>query len=163
MTDEDLRWCQTANFQCFFIKRKTAVNVHMEDEMWLEDTGYAWPDDQVFFYKAFLNGCKTLLTPDISYLHLDAKSGNVKADKTYKDHYLHQRNITIFWHRFLWMPSISWWRKTELVMGLSYKIGITTLLYGVKCVVRRKFGILLDGLDGFRDAIIFIRKNKNKI
>lgn len=163
MTEEDLHWCQTANFQCFFIKRETALDVHLEDEMWLEDTGYAWPDDQVFFYKVYLRGCKTLLTQDIHYQHLDAKSGNVKVDKTYKDHYLHQRNITIFWYRFLWAHAVGWQRKMQLLMGLSYKIGITTLFYCVKCVVREKLGILLNGLDGYRDAMKFIKKNKIKI
>lgn len=48
MDAEEEHWSQTANFQCFFIKRDMALNVHFEDEKWLEFTGYALPDDQVF-------------------------------------------------------------------------------------------------------------------
>lgn len=59
-------------------------------------------------------------------------------------------------------PVCGWWRKAELVTGLAYRIGAMTLFYEIKCVVRRKFGILLNGLDGFRDAMKFIRKNKIK-
>lgn len=102
MKEGDLHWCQTANFQCFFIKRNAAVNVHFENEKWLEDTGYALPDDQVFFYKLYLNGGKILFAPEIRYTHLDAKSGNIKSDKLYKDYYTAQRNYTIFWCRFLY-------------------------------------------------------------
>ena len=41
MRHDEQHWCQTANFQCFFIKRDAALRVCLEDEMWLEDTGYA--------------------------------------------------------------------------------------------------------------------------
>lgn len=158
-TADEPHWCQTANFQCFFIKREMALGVHMEKEMWLEDTGYAWPDDQVFFYKAWLNGFRILLTPSICYRHLDARSGNVKANKDYKDNYLHQRNITIFWYRFLWKPASGWKKKAVLICGLAYTISMRTLLYTVKCIVRRNWSNVGRGLDGFFVALKF---NRNK-
>lgn len=161
LNKQEPHWCQTANFQCFFIIREVALSVHLEDEMWLEETGYAWPDDQVFFYKTYLNGFKTLLTPDISYSHLDAKSGNVKKDKTYKDHYLHQRNIVIFWHRFLWMNAHGWRKRSQLILGITYKIIVNTLFYWIKCIVRGEFGFLFKSFDGVIDARRFINK-KNK-
>lgn len=157
---QELHWCQTANFQCFFILREVALAVHLDEEMWLEDTGYAWPDDQVFFYKAYLNGFKTLLTPEIRYRHLDAKTGNVKKDKTYKDHYLHQRNIVIFWHRFLWRRAYGWRRCLHLLFGITYKITVTTLFFGIKCILRGEVRNLFKGFDGVIDARRFIRKNK---
>lgn len=160
MAKDERHWCQTANFQCFFIKREMALDTHLEKEMWLEDTGYAWPDDQVFFYKAYLKGFKTLLTPDIFYNHLDAKSGNVKSDKTYKDNFLHQRNITIFWYRFLWKPACGWRKKVALVAGLSYRICVMTLFYMIKCMVRGKFVDVFKGADGFVAAVKYNRNNK---
>lgn len=78
------------------------MGIHFEDEMWLEDTGYAWPDDRVFFYKAYLMGYQALYAPETSYHNLDAKTGRVRdIDKTYWDYYTHERNITIFWRKFL--------------------------------------------------------------
>ncbi len=159
MTADEPHWCQTANFQCFFLRREMALGVHLEEEMWLEDTGYAWPDDQVFFYKAWLNGFRILLTPFICYRHLDARSGNVKTNKDYKDNYLHQRNITIFWYRFLWKPASGWKRKVVLVCGLAYTISMRTLLYIMKCIVRRNWSNVGKGLDGFFAALKF---NRNK-
>ncbi len=158
MKDSEPHWCQTANFQCFFAKRQMALETHLEEEMWLEDTGYAWPDDQVFFYKAYLKGFKTLLTPRILYNHLDAKSGNVKQDKTYKDNFLHQRNITIFWYRFLWNEVYRRHNKFTLICGLGYRICVMSLFYMIKCVVRGKLGELFKGMDGFFAAV---RYNRN--
>ena len=160
MRADKLHWCQTANFQCFFIKRDVALSVHLEDEMWLEDTGYAWPDDQVFFYKAYLNGSSILLTPNIYYKHLDAKSGNVKIDKTYKDTFLHERNITIFWYRFLWCYSQNVKEKIFLLLGISYRIIAMSSFYILKCIVRRKFCILHKCFDGFFDALRYIKRSK---
>lgn len=160
MREEEQHWCQTANFQCFFIKREMALAAHMEDEMWVEDTGYALGDDLVFFYKSYLNGFKILLTPNICYKHLDAKAGHVSKDKTYKDHFIHQRNITIFWHRFLWAHSRGWSRRTALVLGLAYVIIANTLFYIVKCIVRRQPGGIFKGMDGLAAAFKFIKQNK---
>lgn len=157
MHNDEQHWCQTANFQCFLIRRDIAKDVHFEEEMWLEDTGYAWPDDQVFFYKSYLNGGKILFVPQVMYRHLDAGAGKVKVNRTYKDNYLFQRNITIFWYRFLWKYAKGTWRHFQLIAGLTFKIVNATLFFVLKCIVRREFGILFKGLDGFRDAVKYIK------
>ena len=158
MRDDDQHWCQTANFQCFFIKRDVALKVRLEDEMWLEDTGYALPDDQVFFYKAYLMGCKTLFTPNIYFKHLDAKSGNIKkADKTFSDFYTSQRNYTIFWHRFLYGQSSH--GKILLSLCLVYRTAAESLFFLAKCCVRRKLKFVLKIGKPYRDAYRFIKNS----
>lgn len=103
MKPSERYWCQTACFQCFMIRREAALGTHLEEEMWLEDTGYAWPDDLVFFYKAYLKGYSIVYVPETTYHNLDAKAGHTPdAEKTWNDYYTHQRNITIFWHKYLY-------------------------------------------------------------
>lgn len=160
MGHDEQHWCQTANFQCFFIKRDAALRVRLEDEMWLEDTGYALPDDQVFFYKAFLLGFKTLFTPDLYYRHLDARSGNVKVDKTFADFYTSQRNYAIFWYRFLYKQSSL--NKILLTLCMLYRSAAEAFFFLAKCCFRRDLRFVPRIFKPYTDAYNFI-KNKNRI
>lgn len=157
ISHDEPHWCQTANFQCFFIKRDAALNVHLEDEMWLEDTGYALPDDQVFFYKAYLAGYKILFTSDICFKHLDAKSGNIKKDKTFTDFYTSQRNYTIFWYRFLYKTSRS--SKPVLIICLLYRILAESLFFIIKCLIRKDTKFITKIYMPYNDAYNFIKNN----
>lgn len=160
MKNDVPHWCQTANFQCFFIKRDCALNTHLEDEMWLETTGYALPDDQVFFYKLFLNGGKILFTPDINYIHLDAKAGNNKTDKLYRDYYTTQRNYTIFWYKFLFTNAKSNTEKMLLRFCLFYRMFAQSLFFIAKCIVKHRVKLICKWGDGYKDAFSYINSYK---
>ncbi|MDE6333213.1 MAG: hypothetical protein K2L77_01055, partial [Muribaculaceae bacterium] len=41
---------QSGPFQCFLMSTDITPGLQLRSEMWLDDTKYAWPDDQVFFY-----------------------------------------------------------------------------------------------------------------
>lgn len=159
MRHDEQHWCQTANFQCFFIKRDAALRVRLEDEMWLEETGYALPDDQVFFYKAFLQGCKTLFTPDLHYKHLDAKSGRPsKVGKTFSDFYTSQRNYTIFWYSFLYKQSRH--NKMLLCLCLFYRCLAESFFFMTKCCVRKDFRFVTKIFKPYIDVYKFISENR---
>jgi len=138
-----------------------ALATHIEEEMWLEDTGYAWPDDQVFFYKAFLNGAKTVIA-QASYKHLDAKSGNHKEDKMYKDFYTHQRNISIFWYKFLFKREQSQIRKIALCAAIVYRHLAQTTFFIAKCILRRKFCFITQIAKPYGDVYKYIINDKQR-
>ena len=163
MTEGETYICQTANFQCFAIKKSAALSVNFREEMWLEDTGYAWPDDRVFFYKVFLKGYKIVYEPETSYKNLDAKSGKVTSkDKTYWDFYTHERNQTIFWYRFLYSNANGFLDKFAYKLCYGYRCLAQSALFLVKCIVRRKPSVLLKWHKGYADAKRYISKSSQK-
>lgn len=149
---------QTANFQCFFIKRDVALSIHFEEEMWLEDTGYAWPDDQVFFYKAYLKGFNTVFASNAYYRHLDAKTGNHTTNRMYSNYYTQQRNITIFWYKFLYTKAHKITEKQALCCAFVYRIIAQTTFFFLKCIVRKQMQLLPKVIKPYIDALIFIHK-----
>lgn len=113
-----------------------------------------------FFYKLYLNGGNILFTPDIQYVHFDAKSGNIKIDKLYRDHYTVQRNYTIFWYRFLFIKTNDIVEKVLLCLCLLYRMFAQTVFFVVKCIVRRRFDFILKWNEGYKTAFLFIKNNK---
>lgn len=47
---------QSGHGACIFGLAEAINAIHFEEELWLQDTRYALPDDMVFFYKLYLNG-----------------------------------------------------------------------------------------------------------
>lgn len=133
---------QSGNFQCFFIKRDSAKGIHFENEKWLEDTGYAIYDDQVFFYKAFLLGHKIVSVPSIQYKHLNAGVAHHKyqgVEKMQRKLYGNIRNRTIFWYRFLYSFSKSPFKKIILIFCYLYGLINTFLFYSIINLFKPKY------------------------
>lgn len=84
---------------CFYGSIAEIKRIHMEEEQWLQLHGYASMDDQTMFYKAYLMGIKTVIVPDASYQHLDARtSRRVLSEIAYAMEF----NRYVFWHRFIY-------------------------------------------------------------
>lgn len=93
---------QTNAGPCFLCRKEDFLNIKYEDELWLDETPYAFPDDQVMFYKIYLSGLKILTSYDSGIVHLDAGSSTGNVDRTCKVIYSEYRNKLIFWHRFIY-------------------------------------------------------------
>lgn len=95
---------QSGLFQCFFMRTDIVPALRLEEERWLDQTRYAWPDDQVFFYKAYLMGMRTFSCKKPSYMHLDGRAGVTDLQREFDGIYSYTRNIRIFFRRFI-IPS----------------------------------------------------------
>lgn len=153
---------QSANFQCFFIKRQAALEVRMEEELWLQKYGYAWPDDQVFFYKAFMKGIKTVYVPSLKYVHLDAGVGKVAAgnrnEYALRNYFIGCRNYTIFWYRFIYTQKKHWVSRVGSVLALSVKIVLRTLFYSIAFAKNRNGKGLKSLFTGYKEAFSVVKE-----
>lgn len=99
---KDFYWSETNAGPCFLCKKNDFLNIHFEDELWLDETPYALPEDQVMFYKMHLNDLKIGTSMDSGIIHLDAGTAvQTSSDKEIKLLYSEVRNQIIFWHRFI--------------------------------------------------------------
>lgn len=95
-------WSQTNAGPCFLCKKKDFLGIHFEDELWLDETPYALPEDQVMFYKMHLCGLKVGTLFNSGIIHLDAGSTlGFDSEREQKLLYSEIRNTIIFWHRFI--------------------------------------------------------------
>jgi len=130
---------QTNAGPCFLCRKEDFLNIKYEDELWLDETPYAFPDDQVMFYKMYLNGLKILTSYDSEIVHLDAGSSTGgSVDRTCKVIYSEYRNKIIFWHRFIFMPEKNIIKKMWSVFAIFYTYGIQTLKFSINAIMGNK-------------------------
>lgn len=152
---------QTNAGPCFFCKKETFLNLHYEDEMWLEKTPYAFPDDQVMFYKMHLLGNKVLSTYDTGIVHMDASTTvSNSEEKTLKIIYSEYRNKLIFWHRFIFTPSGPL-KRVLATLAISYAYGLQFIKYSLLRIKGNK-AFADNFVSGLRDGIEFLKSEEYK-
>lgn len=147
---------------CFFCRKRDFLNIRYEEELWLDETPYALPDDQVMFYKMHLCGLKVLTSFDSGIVHLDAGSTmQTTTEKKLRVIYSEYRNKTIFWYKYIYS------RERGVIMKLW-----SCLCFGYMLSVQYSFAVIkfLKGkrneVDAFRnginDGLDFIKVLKNE-
>ena len=127
---------QTGAGPCFLCRKKAFLNTHFEDELWLDEAPYAYPEDQVMFYKMYLNGLKLLTSFDSGIVHLDAGSTMAGSEERMNKHiYSEYRNKTIFWRKFIY-PNRS--VKLLSLLAFWYMLGVQFVKYSVLRLMGRK-------------------------
>lgn len=124
-------YSQTGHGSHCFVETKALKNIHFEDELWLEDSGYALPDDQVMFYKLYLKDYKIAVCLNTYFRHLNAASTN-DGLRYLKIAQAKAGNFMIFWYRFIFMQTggtKKYW-SAFLTMG---RIFMECILYILKC------------------------------
>lgn len=124
-------YSQTGHGSHCFAETKALKDIHFEDELWLEDSGYALPDDQVMFYKLYLKGHSIAVCLDTYFCHLDAASTN-DGRRYLKIAQAKAGNFLIFWYRFIF-TQIRGCKKYRSLILATGRIFMECLLYILKC------------------------------
>lgn len=150
---------QTNAGPCFLCRKKDFLNIKYEDELWLDETPYAFPDDQVMFYKMYLNGLKILTSYDSGIVHLDAGSSTGNVDRTCKVIYSEYRNKLIFWYRFLYSNERNFFLRFWKTACITYVYGLQSInaVYKLLNGKREEANAFFNGS---RDALYFIKHGK---
>lgn len=129
---------QSNSGPCFFCRKKDFLNMHFEEELWLDNCYYAFPEDQIMYYKMFLQGMKLLTIFHSGIVHMDARSTVAGSDKTEKLVFSEYRNKLIFWHRFIYSPEKNVLKKIWSILAISYFYGIQGIKFSVKGLLGNK-------------------------
>lgn len=149
---------QTNAGPCFLCRKEDFLKINYEDEMWLDKTPYALPDDQVMFYKMYLCGLKVLTSFDSGVVHLDAGSTTANTeDRLANLIYSEYRNKLIFWYKFIYKYEKSAVKKVWAAVCLLYSYGVQMVKYAITYLVGKKQQSRAF-FRGVRDAILFIKK-----
>lgn len=130
---------QTNAGPCFFCRKKDFLKINYIEESWLEHSPYAFPDDQVMYYKMYCLGMKVLTSFNSGIVHLDASSTVANAEeKALKVVYSEYRNKLIFWHRFLYKPEKNTVIRLGKILALGYTYGVQSMKYLIFYLCGRK-------------------------
>lgn len=150
---------QTNAGPCFLCRKEDFLNIKYEDELWLDEAPYAFPEDQVMYYKMYLNGLKILTSYDSGIVHLDAGSSTGGVDRTCKVIYSEYRNKLIFWYRFLYSNEKNYLLRLWKIACITYVYGLQSVNAGYK-LLRWKREEANAFFRATKDALNFIRNKK---
>ncbi len=111
---------QTNAGPCFFCKKEDFLKIRFEEELWMDEVKYALGDDQVMFYKMYCVGLKQLTWFHSGIKHLDAGTTMMSEEKERMLIYSDFRFKTIFWHRFIYLPEVSFFKRIWDIVCISY-------------------------------------------
>ncbi len=144
---------------CFFCKKEDFLKTHFEEELWLDQVYYAFPEDYVMFYKMYLLGLKQLTTYDTGIVHLDASTTVCLEEKTKKIVYAEYRNKIILWHRLIYLPQRNPLRKMWSALAFSYTLGIQVVKYRLIALMGRK-AVPQCFKEGIKDGLAYIKSEE---
>ena len=153
---------QTNAGPCFFCRKEDFLKIHYAEELWLDKPYYAFPDDQVMFYKMYKSGLKVLTSFDSGIIHMDASSTVTNSnEKTEKLIYSEYRNKLIFWHRFIFLLESNPFLRCWSAVALAYTYGVQALKYSIKYMLGDN-AMPMAYKNGVMDGVAYLKSREYK-
>lgn len=140
---------QTNAGPCCLCRKSDFLDIHFEDESWLDKMPYALGEDQVMFYKMYLNGLKILTSYNSGIVHLDAGTATRNSEKEQILAYCDCRFKTIFWRKFIF-KNANLVNKVLDIICFGYTMCINLLLAVIKFdwkILKKKFAGYKSGFE----------------
>lgn len=151
-------YSQTGHGSNCFCKVENLRNIHFEDELWLEKSGYPLPEDQVMFYKMYLTGTKIAVCMNTYFRHLDAASTN-DGKRYLRIAQSKAGNFMIFWYRFIFLQKGRYSRYLTIIPALG-RIFSECILYILKV---HNIAVIKAVAKGWKYGMNYIFRNKSSL
>lgn len=147
---------QFASGTAIWVRRGWMPRMRYEDERWVEQTRYAYPDDVVIAYKMCLAGARHFRALDIEHQHLDA--GSSDARRQADSYYAVGRNVLILWHRFVWPQ----YHSALALAAITWRTAAQGAYELLRAAARRDTSRLQAYMKGVRDALQYLKSEEYK-
>lgn len=148
---------------CFLCRKDDFLKIAFQEELWLDKAPYAFPEDQVMYYKMFKKGLKVLTSFDTGIVHLDAGStigqNPARSSKLIFSEY---RNKLIFWHRFIYLPEKSRALKIWSVVAILYAYAVQAFKHSFFYLIGKKTEAKAFW-DGCKEGLDYIKSEEYKL
>lgn len=109
-------------------RKDTLLNLHLEDELFLDSLGFAYGDDLLEFHKVYVNGFKLLVHYNCGIDHLDGKSSSAAYHSNERKFYVRSKSSFILWWRTCFQV-----RSYKTVVAIIYCTKVIWLFF-VNCI-----------------------------
>lgn len=138
-------------------RKEVIQGINYHDEIWLDQMGFAFGDDQLMFQKVYKNGYRLLVSYDSGAVHLNAKSSSSLYQQSSDKYYKRAKALYMIWFRSCFQLS-NMSKMGRFRVGLSYFFKQIYLLFvHIACgVLSRDVKVLSafirGNVDGYKDS-----------
>ncbi len=148
-------FCSTETFSgpCWMIKKTVLKAVRLEDELWLDEMGFAYGEDAVESYKIFRNGYKCGVLYDSGVRNLDAKTSSGGYHSNVRKYYIRSYGMLVAWRRMVYECGDR--RRLAAVM-FSMKMAWQLVLHMAVALRYANMKVLSNCVKGWHDAYVHV-------
>lgn len=133
---------------CMLWQKSALIRMRWEDEVWVEQFGFAYGDDLLETYKLAVNGGRLGVLYDSGVLHLDARSASSQHRNNLQRYYVRSMVSAIIWHRTIWQIHKGWLTALAFALKQVWLLLINSMAGLV--LLKPRIPVLF--LHGLRDA-----------
>ena len=160
---KDVYLSQSASGPAALWRKQTFLNLHLEDELWLDNLRFAFGEDVLMFNKLYKNGFRLGTHYSCGIKHLNAQSSSA-AFKGNKQRF-HTRSLASFliWYRTCYnLNVLPWWRKVWAVISYVVKFLWLLFIHLGSSVHFRSFRVVTNYVLGVIDGLKMIKSKEFK-
>ena len=143
---------QSCGGPAWMIKKTVYKKLNYQDELWLDNLGFAYCEDQIETYKIYKNGYKLGVLFNSGIIHLDAKTDSHHYIKNKKKIYIRTKASFAIWWRTILSSSDSKSKKFLAVMSFATKTIWTLILLTVFSLISFSYSPIIQFLKGNLDG-----------
>lgn len=141
-------------------KKEALLAMHLEDEKWLDELGFAFGEDELEFYKLHLNGGKLFVSFNHGIINLDSKSASGAFQANKKKFYNRVYANTIRWHRMHYSSQSNSLVRIKNLLEYVAKLSWHGVIHLGISFVKMDFEIGKYYFKGIADSVSFIKSGK---
>ena len=160
---KDVYLSQSASGPAALWRKQTFLNLHLEDELWLDNLRFAFGEDVLMFNKLYKNGFRLGAHYSCGIKHLNAQSSSA-AFKGNKQRF-HTRSLASFliWYRTCYnLNALPCWRKVWAVISYVVKFLWLLFIHLGSSVHFRSFRVVSNYVLGVIDGLKMIKSEEFK-
>lgn len=115
-------WSQSCAGPCSLWRKAALLSLHWEDELWLDDLGFAFGDDVVEFYKLYANGGRLGILYDSGVRNLDGRTASGDYQRDERKFYVRSFASLAIWHRTIYSCQSSFLGRLYCLLVFSVKV-----------------------------------------
>lgn len=132
-------------------RKDTLLKLHLEDELFLDELGFAFDDDTLEFYKVYKNHYKLFIHYQSGIEHLDAKSSSANYQQNVNKYYTRAKASFILWWRMFYEASSNKLLTSVVYLAKIVWLFLINLLASIRFVNLSIIGLYLKGIyDGWK-------------
>lgn len=153
---------QSCGGPAWMIKKTVYKKLNYQDELWLDNLGFAYCEDQIETYKIYKNGYKLGVLFNSGIIHLDAKTDSHHFIKNKKKIYIRTKASFAIWWRTIFLTSRSTSEKILSTLNFFTKTLYSIFPMSVFSMISFSFYPLLQFFKGNIDGWKFVHSSEFK-
>ena len=146
-------WSQSCGGPAMLWRKEAFLHTHLEDDLWLDNLGFAYGDDQLETYKLHANHGRLGVLYDAGITNLDAQSSSGAFRKGAEYFFVRTKAMCMVWWRTCFKNGKDTaWTRFLATIAFSFKALWLIPIMTATAIAKRNFRVLSSYFRGLRDG-----------